>query len=181
MTFGVLSPQHGGALPKRSAMDLVAAFTHDVEKAFSSGQHVAMVTMDVQGAFDALLKNRLLHRMRDQGWATPAISMIDCFLSDRQVRVRLGKTTTSSYPVHCGTPQGSPLSPVLYTLYLAELMQQEKTHRFGYADDICLYRTASTLDSCNEMIAEDIRQINSWSCANKIAFAPEKMEMIHLT
>ena len=30
MTYGVLSPQHGGAPFKRSAMDLVAAFTHDV-------------------------------------------------------------------------------------------------------------------------------------------------------
>ena len=87
MTCGVLSPQHGGALPKRSAMDLVAAFTHDVEEAFARGQHVAMVTMDVQGAFDALLKNRLLHRMRDQGWGASVIRMIDCFLSDRQVRV----------------------------------------------------------------------------------------------
>ena len=90
-------------------------------------------------------------------------------------------TTTSSYPVHCGTPQGLPLPPVLYTLYLAEQMQQDITHRFGYAEDICLYRTASTLDSCNELIPNDIPQINSWSCNNKIAFAPEKMEMIHLT
>ena len=67
MTYRVLSPQHGGAPPKRSVMDLIAAFTNDLEKAFSRGQHVAMVTMDVQGAFDALLNNRLLHRMRDQG------------------------------------------------------------------------------------------------------------------
>ena len=139
-------------------------------KGILQGQHVAMVTMDVQGPFDALLKNRLLHRMRDQGRAAPAIRMIDRFLSDRQVRVRLGMTTTSSYPVQCGTPQGSPLSPVLYTLYLAELMQQDTIHRFGYADDIYLYRIASTLDSCNELIARDIRQINSWSCDNKIAF-----------
>ena len=60
-------------------------------------------------------------------------------------------------------------------------MQQDTTHRFGYADDICLYRTASTLDRCNELIASDIRQINRWSCEQRISFAPEKMEMIHLT
>jgi len=53
---GVLSPQHGGALPKRATMDLVAAFTHDVEAAFAAGKEVTMITMDVQGAFDALLK-----------------------------------------------------------------------------------------------------------------------------
>jgi hypothetical protein len=67
MTNHLLSPQHGGALPKRSAMDLITAFTHDVEHVWATGKHVTMVTMDVQGAFDALLKNRLLHQMAKQG------------------------------------------------------------------------------------------------------------------
>jgi hypothetical protein len=56
----VLSDQHRGALPKRSAIDLVASFTHNVEKAIAEGLQVTMVTLDVQGAFDALLANRLL-------------------------------------------------------------------------------------------------------------------------
>lgn len=77
---------------------------------------MAMVMMDVQGAFDALRKNRPLHRMRDQGWAALAICMVDCFLSDWRVHVRLGRTTTPSYLMHCGTPQGSPLCPALYML-----------------------------------------------------------------
>ena len=47
-------------------MDLVASFTHDVEKAMAKGYQVTMVTLDVQGAFDALLVNRLLQRMRDK-------------------------------------------------------------------------------------------------------------------
>lgn len=57
MTHGVLSLQHGGALPKRSTSDLTAAFTHDVELAWSRNLQVTIVTIDVQGAFDALLKN----------------------------------------------------------------------------------------------------------------------------
>ena len=113
MTHKILSPQHGGALPKRSAIDLTAAFTHDTEAAWTKGQHVTMVTLDVQGAFDALLKNRLLHRMAQQGWPQRTILFVNSFLTDRRVQVRLGQTTTPSYPVACGTPQGSPLSPVL--------------------------------------------------------------------
>jgi hypothetical protein len=47
LTYSVLSPQHGGALPKRSAMDLVACFTHDAKAALAAGKEVTMVTMDV--------------------------------------------------------------------------------------------------------------------------------------
>jgi hypothetical protein len=57
-------------------MDLVASFTHDVEHAWATGKQVTMITMDVQGAFDALLKNRLLQRMGKQGWPALALSFI---------------------------------------------------------------------------------------------------------
>ncbi|RAL58275.1 hypothetical protein DID88_002230 [Monilinia fructigena] len=36
--YGVISPQHGGALPKRSAVDLVASFVYDVGIGFRSGE-----------------------------------------------------------------------------------------------------------------------------------------------
>lgn len=181
MTEGILSPQHTGALPKRSAMDLVTAFKHDVERAFARGKCVTMVTMDVQGAFDALLVNRLLHRMKAQGWATEVLQLTRSFLTDRRVRVRLGKSITPNYTVQCGTPQGSPLSPVLYTLYLAELIKAGGRHRFGYADDICLYRAADTPEESNSLIAKDVSDVIQWGADNRVAFAPEKLEMIHLT
>jgi hypothetical protein len=44
-------------------MDLLASFTHDTQRAWAVGKKVTMVTMDVQRAFDALLKNQLLDRM----------------------------------------------------------------------------------------------------------------------
>lgn len=181
LTQGMLSPQHGGALPRRSAMDLAAAFTHDVEAAMAKGRQVTMVTMDVQGAFDALLKRRLLQRMTKQGWPLSLLKLIDAFLSDRQVRVRLEKSTTRNHDVSCGTPQGSPLSPVLYMLYLAELLAQDTTLRFGYADDICMYRASNTLDENVAALAKDVQSIIDYGNDNKIFFAPEKLEMIHLT
>jgi ribonuclease HI len=181
LTNQVLSPQHGGALPKRSAMDLVASFTHDVEAAFAKGRQVTMITMDVQGAFDALLPRRLLARITLQGWPLTLLKLIQGFLSDRQVRVRLEKTITPSSTVACGTPQGSPLSPVLYMLYLAELLNQDHRLRFGYADDICLYRATKSLDLNVQLLAADVRRIKQWGQENKVAFAPEKLEMIHLT
>ena len=181
MTHKILSPQHGGALPKRSAADLTAAFTHDTEAAWINRKHVTMVTLDVQGAFDALLKNRLLHRMAQQGWPQRTILFVDSFLTDRRVQVRLGQVTTPSYPVACGTPQGSPLSPILYTLYLAELLSMDTERRFGYADDICLYRASHSMDDNVELLASDLRQVKAWGEANKVTFAPEKQEMIHLT
>ncbi|KAG0157694.1 hypothetical protein PDIDSM_4879 [Penicillium digitatum] len=85
LTHGVLSPQHAGALPKLSATDLVASFTHDAEMALSQNK---------QGAFDALLRRRLLKRMGEQGWPRELLLLVDSFLTGRKARVRLEGSTT---------------------------------------------------------------------------------------
>jgi hypothetical protein len=61
----VLSPQHRGAFSKRSAIDLVASFTYDVEAALARSKEVTMFTLDIQGVFDALLKRQLLRRITE--------------------------------------------------------------------------------------------------------------------
>jgi ribonuclease HI len=180
LTHNILSKQHAGALPKRSAMDLVASLTHDLEAALQQKKVATLVTLDVQGAFDALMPNRLLRRMQSQGWPISAICLVRSFLVGRRVRVRLEDRTTIFYDVDCGTPQGSPLSPVIYMLYLAELLQQDNRLRFGYADDIALYRTSNSLDRNIELLQRDVEGIITWGEENKIFFAPEKMEMIHI-
>ncbi|RAL66698.1 hypothetical protein DID88_006378 [Monilinia fructigena] len=66
-------------------------------------------------------------------------------------------------------------------LYLAELLSQDSNIRFGYADDICLYKASTSVDINVASLATEIRNIMHWGTRNKIAFAPEKLEMIHLT
>lgn len=62
ITCDVVGHQQFGALPKRSATDLVSCVVHDIEEARSQGWASTFVTLDVQGAFDAVLHNRLVRR-----------------------------------------------------------------------------------------------------------------------
>jgi hypothetical protein len=64
----VLSPQHRGALPKRLAIDLIALFTYNIKAALARGKEITMFILDVQKAFDALLKRRLLRCITEQSW-----------------------------------------------------------------------------------------------------------------
>jgi hypothetical protein len=177
----LLNPQHCGALPKRSAMDLVASSVHDVELAMARKQEVSLLTIDAQGAFNALLKRRFLARVKKLGFPGTLLRLLDPFLSDRQVRVRFESTTTEYTRQSCGTPQGSPLSPVLYFFYLAELLQQQPGLRFGYADDILLYRASKSLTTNVQQLAADMRAVRQWGEENKVTFTPEKCELMHLS
>ena len=75
----VLHPQQFGALPLRSATDLAAALIHDVEEAWARGLKASMLTLDIQGAFDAVLSVRLIRRLREQGWPINVIQWVASF------------------------------------------------------------------------------------------------------
>ncbi|XP_044720088.1 reverse transcriptase (RNA-dependent DNA polymerase) domain-containing protein [Hirsutella rhossiliensis] len=110
--FGVLHPQQAGALPKRSAVDLVAALVHDIEEAFARKQVATLVTLDIQGAFDTVICNRLVLRLREQGWPSNLARWAGSFMQDRSARIRYQDIVTDSSPSSAG--------------------------RFGYADDTAI-------------------------------------------
>lgn len=66
--WDIVGQQQFGALLKRSATDLVSCVVYDVEGAKTQGWASTFVTLDVQGAFHAVLHNRLIWRMKSQGW-----------------------------------------------------------------------------------------------------------------
>ncbi|EDN09819.1 conserved hypothetical protein [Histoplasma mississippiense (nom. inval.)] len=136
LIHGIVSPQHEGALLRWSAMDLIAAFTHEVEAAFTQNKEVSMVTMDVQGAFDAVLRRQLLQWMVQQKWPHELLQLIDSFLTECRAQVQLEGITTAAHQMQCGTPQRSSLSSILFLLYLTELLWQNSELHFDYVNDL---------------------------------------------
>jgi hypothetical protein len=121
VTLQVTNSQQFGALPLRSSVDLTTCLTHDVEKALASGYKASLLTIDVKGAFDAVLPGRLTYRLREQGWPDHLVRWVYSFTTQRTVRIRLDGETGPEIAIQCGLPQGSPVSPILFILYIAPL------------------------------------------------------------
>jgi hypothetical protein len=115
--YGVFHPQQAGALFKRSATNLVTTLIHDIEEAFARHKVATLVTMDIQGAFETVMRNRLVLRLREQGWPDHLARWVGSFMVGRSARVRYQDTLTPSSPPQCGLPRGSPVSPILFLLY----------------------------------------------------------------
>lgn len=179
---GVLSTQQFGALPKRSAIDLVSCLVHDVERARSRGKVASLLTLDVKGAFDTVLPGRLLRRLDEQSWPRWLIMWVKSFLSNRTIKIRLGETVTEESILQCGLPQGSPVSPILFMLYTEPILRLGKQKgNFSYADDIAILRTGRTLTECTEILTQDLGKLLEWGKDNAISFDSEKTELQHFT
>lgn len=145
-------------MPKRSAVDLASALIHDIEEALDRGLEASLLTMDVQGAFDSVLRNRLARRLLEQGWPVNLVRWALDFITDRWVRVRFERATTEERKLECGLPQGSPVSPILFILYTQPLLtRRKKRRRFYYTDNLGLFEIGKSSADTAEALAEELK------------------------
>ncbi|TQV90121.1 reverse transcriptase [Cordyceps javanica] len=181
----ILHQNQAGALPQRSATDIAAALTHDVEQARRRNKKkkvATLVTMDVEGAFDAILRNRLILQLRKQGWPDFLIRWLAMFLTHRLANVRFEDAIAESLELLCGIPQGSPLSPILYLLATAALYALPgATQRYGYADDTAMLFVGDTLDETTAQANAAIAAMEEWGRREGFAFDAKKTEVMHFS
>lgn len=120
-----------GFRPKRGAHGALRKSAEYVEEGRS-----VVVDIDLKNFFDVVNHNRLMHRLSKRITDKTLLSLIRKYL---QSGVMTGGVVSQRVE---GTPQGSPLSPILSNIVLDELDKEleRRGHKFvRYADDCNIY------------------------------------------
>ena len=175
----VTSPTHFGALPKRSATDLVSCLAADLEAALACGESAALLLLDVNGAFDSVVHNLLLNRLRMQGWPLWLLRLVESFIQDRSLAVHLDGHVSAKATLPGGLPQGSPLSPILFLLYAEPLLKREglQAHDYCYADDLAKLYTARTPRAALNKLQRDLPAVLQHGRDNGLPFSSSKTQV----
>jgi hypothetical protein len=160
VTLKVLTNQQFGALPLRSAT----------------------VTLDIKKAFQAVLPGRLVCRLREQVWPDLLVRWIISFATGRRVHIRLDGEIGSEIQIECGLPQGSPVAPIFFMLYIAPLFfLDDPCEYFGYADDAAKLEISTSLSENAQKLSACLEQALEWGKEEGITFDPDKSELIHFS
>ena len=183
ITRKILPPGYFGAVPLRSAADLTTLLADDVERAFQAKDSLSILTFDIRGGFDTVLPGRLLHRLCDQGWPARLVKWVGSFLGGRTAAVSLDGITDSPQPTAGSLPQGSPVSPILFMLFMQPLFAGTPTRgaepRVGYADDGRLTARGPCLRTNAAVLALELSAVSRWCQQNAIALELKKSELLH--
>ena len=84
-----------------------------------------------------------------------------------------------SIPVTSGVPQGSVLGPILFLVYINELLDVARSQVRIFADDTALYLTMECEDDSSGL-QTDLDILSAWETRWDIEFNPSKCKVNHV-
>jgi len=177
---GLLHPNQCGSLPGLSSSDACLPLMHEVKTLQRPRLEVSTLFLDIKAGFDNVNASTLRARLLASHMPSYMVDSVSSFLSQRTCTLVFQGSPNISSPVSVGTPQGSPISPLLFLLYVAPLhMSIPRGLMVSYVDDFSITVSSSTyrgnirrLQTLFSTLATKGRDIG-------VSFSVPKTELIH--
>lgn len=146
----------------RSTTDSLLKFGGDIQEALSNNNFLISVFLDVSGAFDNVDLGSLVKILHSYNIPGKVCKWIFDFFYSRTVFIKFNHNLYGPKIAYKGVMQGATLSPLIYTLYTAQLHSYLTINNLGvlqYADDIVLYTANRNLWIAQNDINESLNNL----------------------
>ena len=152
-----------------------------VKNNFQTGKSTGMVLLDIKAAFDSVLHNGLVFKLKKFNFPTEIIKIVQSFLNNRTFNVYLGTTRSQKTDIIAGCPQGSCLSPVLYNIFTSDIPVFSNCITSIFADDTSILCSDVLSSNIVVNLQSALIVLNNYLKKWKILVNPEKTQAIYFT
>ena len=163
----------------------IRVVTKTVHTAWKLGGSASLLQLDLKGAFDIVDHNLLLNMLCSKGLQPWLVRWLRSYLEDCTARLIFDGEAIECRLIRAGVPQGSPLSPILFILYIStlydDLQRLKGTTVVGFADNINILAFNRDTPGCCRRLEEAWRIYDRWAAARGIQFKASKSKLIYFT
>ena len=168
-----------GFRPSFSTDTALTYFTDRVRFNIDNGLYTGVILLDLRKAFDTVNHSILLKKLESIGVDDNAVKWFCSYLIDRKQFVDVSGTYSSCDPIVCGVPQGSILGPLLFSIYVNDMVSATSASElFLYADDSMVVVSSDSIQVVERTLSLEIEQIKLWLDSNKLSLHLGKTESI---
>ena len=180
----LISSRQFGFRPHHSTADLLTILAQTWNASLDRSEEVCIVACDIKGAFDRVWHNGLFAKLRSKGVSGMLLTWLQSYLHGRPIKVVLSGQSSDVSPINASVPQGSILGPLLFSVFIDDLVDNCENQLYLYADDSTLFapmryvnERASVLASLNR----DLEKMRVWAANWKVTFEPTKCKALMLS
>jgi len=159
----LLTHHQSGFIRGDSTVNQLVYIYNDICKAIDDGKEVRAVFCDISKAFDRVWHRGLLFKLDHLGIQGNLLSWFKSYLSARKQRVVYANTASSWCNVSAGVPQRSILGPLLFLLYINDIVSHINSNIKLFADDTSTYIIVKDPTDSTAIINQDLDTVLNWS------------------
>ena len=174
----ILSANQSGFIPGDSTINQLISLYHELCLAVDLQKEIRIVFLDISKAFDRVWHVGLLHKLESNGISGPLLMWFKNYLFNRRQRVVMNGQASDWGNINAGVPQGSVLGPLLFLIYINDIVDVVRSNIKLFADDTSLFLTVDNPLLTAAMMNNDLSSIESWSLDWLITFNALKTDAL---
>ena len=159
----ILSPKQSGFRKKESTSNQLLRLVQEWSSSLDASHLVGVVFFDFKKAFDKVCLPGLIHKLKATGLRGQALQWCSHFLTGHCQRVHVGGELSPPEPLHAGVPQGAILSPLLFSLYVNDIVSSSGDCEVNlFADDTSVYVVDKTAAGLQQRLQVVLDRLSTW-------------------
>ena len=185
-TTELLHSSQLGGRKQRSTIDAAMLLVQYIEeqrlsRKVPSNTITSTIFLDIKGGFDHVAKEKLIGVLERLRLPKTLISWVSSFLTNRSTQLAFsGQIQQQPRDLLIGTPQGSPISPILFLIYIREILA-DKAFQISYIDDFSLSVSSTSAKKNCKALEKIVARLIKSAEEQGVSFNPKKTELIHFT
>ncbi|CAD6235339.1 GSCOCG00012414001-RA-CDS, partial [Cotesia congregata] len=134
-------------------------------KNLDDGFWIGVIFIDFVRAFETIDRNVLIELLQKLGLREIVLDWFISYLENRKQKVKFGNSLSDEMNVDTGVPQGSKLGPLLFIIYVNEIINMFKNVGIDcklFADDMALYFASKIMNRIVEKLNSGLEILLSW-------------------
>ncbi len=176
-----LTVHQSGFRQNDSTTNQLAYLYHIFCEALDMKKDIRIVFCDISKAFDRVWHQGIIYKLQCLGICGNLLEFFKDYLSNRHQRVMLNGHYSEWGHINAGVPQGSVLGPLLFLVYINDLIQHVNCGIKLFADDTVIYEIVSDHQVSARVLNENLRNIQLWADQWLVNFNHSKTKQMNVS